>query len=178
MSGACLGTGWRERCEGREGGRGTLGSVDGCGPFAVSTALIFYTCGGAACGVEVLGALPPEGSVADIRELRSGASSAGGRAYSFLGKNVCVCALPADLFFMHILDGSRSFFIFTYRRFKPPHDTDRQPNLTMGAAGHSVNILIKEAFIGTGLGLVGAIAWLVSVTMPVNAKMLAYSNKK
>ena len=70
MSGACLGTGWRERCEGREGGRGTLGSVDGCGPFAVSTALIFYTCGGAACGVEVLGAPPPEGSVADIREQR------------------------------------------------------------------------------------------------------------
>ena len=44
--------------------------------------------------------------------------------------------------------------------------------------GHSVNVLIKEAVIGTGLGLVGAIVWYLSVQMPTANKMLAAPGSK
>ena len=137
MSGACLGTGWRERCEGRKGA-GHIRSVDGCGPFAVSTALIFYTCGGA---VRREVRAPPRAPLQIFHAERGRAAQrclvSRGKSVFVPGKECLRMRTSRGPFFMHILDGSRSFFIFTYRRFKPPDDTDRQPNHD-GAAGHSV----------------------------------------
>ena len=44
--------------------------------------------------------------------------------------------------------------------------------------GHSVNVLMKEAVIGSGLGLVSAIIWYLTIQMPTANKMLAAPGSK
>jgi len=44
--------------------------------------------------------------------------------------------------------------------------------------GHSVNVLMREAVYGTGVGLVAALGWYFSITKPVQDKITAYYEKK
>mmetsp|Transcript_92931 Transcript_92931/g.265313 ORF Transcript_92931/g.265313 Transcript_92931/m.265313 type:complete len:125 (+) Transcript_92931:475-849(+) len=47
----------------------------------------------------------------------------------------------------------------------------------MAAGGAAVGVLVKEAMIGIAIGMVGGIAWLTMVTMPVQSRISNYYNK-
>ena len=82
-----------------------------------------------------------------------------------------------------LLCGFPVYAPFTHTPHQQTHSSERTHSFRstkkkMGAAGHSINVLIREAAIGSGLGLAGALVWLFTVTMPVNSKMLAWTPKK
>ena len=59
----------------------------------------------------------------------------------------------------------------------PPPFLPHAASKDIMVVGHSVSVLVKEAAIGSALGLVAAFGWLFTITMPVQARITDYYAK-